>query len=386
MKIRSGPSTRKAGSKVQSDPRKGLPSASSIERYFACNRSYLLERQVPDTERFENEDALSGQRIHIANQTGDLSELESMKEEDLVRLIRQKEEQIFNQWCSDYEITDATLTREERVWLMSKGVLRASAQIDFYAFSEAKQRVLVIDAKSGRKVVTPPVRNQQLRTAVVILAAKYSIGGARVAIVQPLAKHQPQADYSADQINVAWDHLEKLLDAIHNPEAKAVPGTHCEWCEAKHICPEAKSRMLQVSALEGLKWALLPPAEKVRLWDAWKLAKVIGEQIEENIKAELRTNATALPGLTLTKDLQPRVVTDAVGVYGVLQEHFPELKPEELTAEFNKMIEFSLGALQTFYREKRGGTLKQAIAWVDSACKEFLARSTKSGFVKRTDV
>lgn len=368
------------------DPRRGLPSASNMERYFHCNRSYLLEKQVPENERFTNEAAEAGDRIHFANETSDLSVLDSMTEQDLVERIREREEMIFNQWVDDHQIRDAEIRREERVWLLSNGIRACSAKLDFYAISPAKRMALIIDAKSGRKSVAPPVKNLQLRTAGVILAANYFLVGARVAIVQPLAKAQPSCDYSPDDIynrGGAWDQLNEILRKVKDPDAKAVTGDWCTNCTAKHICEAAQEVVQSLAKLSGLKWATLAPAQKLDLWDRAKLAKKIVESIEQNIKAELTANPTAIPGLTKRPDSQVREITDAIGTYMVLQETFPELKPEELNVEFNKLASVSIGGLETLVRERRGGTRNEAIALVNKALVKQITWTPKSGSVVR---
>ena len=143
--------------------RKNRPSASSIERYVNCAGSWLLEQKVPESERFSTKDAERGTRLHRANEEGNVEGLE-LSEADLIVRTREIEQRIFNQWCEDHQVTDAEIIRERRWWLRKGDRDLCSAKLDFVALSEAKRLALCLDLKSGRKEVTPPVRNQQLRT------------------------------------------------------------------------------------------------------------------------------------------------------------------------------------------------------------------------------
>ena len=57
---------------MNTDTRRGLPSASAMDRLEACPASFHASKDLPDSS---SEDAESGTRIHKALETGDTSEL-----------------------------------------------------------------------------------------------------------------------------------------------------------------------------------------------------------------------------------------------------------------------------------------------------------------------
>lgn len=361
------------------DERRSKPSASNIERYWNCRGSWLLESQVPESERFTTEDAERGTLLHRANETGDVSDLE-LSEQDLIVRTREIEERIYNQWCEEFGITDAEIFRERRWWLHSDGEDMCSAKLDFTAISKDKKHLLILDLKSGRKAVTPAPRNWQLRTGVVIVAAGHGpLLGARVGIVAPLQRKQPSADYNPQHIADSAYALVKLLSEIESPTAPRTPGMHCEFCPARAICPEAKAKMLEVSALEGLRWSLQTPEQKVKLWDAWKLAQLIGKQIEENVKADVAANPEAFKEWLVKKpNTFVREITNLDGVYAKLEKEI-QFSPETFTA----MCSMSVGDLVKFVRLTTGKTEKAANLWINTLLAECIEKKERHGSIER---
>jgi hypothetical protein len=365
---------------TQKDERLGRPSASSMERYVQCPGSWLLEQQVPLEERLSSKDAERGTRLHEANETGQVGHL-ALKEQDLIVRTRQTEERIYAQWCDEYQIRDAEIIRERRWWLRKGGKPLTSAKLDFVALSQQKKLALILDLKSGRKEVAPAPRNWQLRTGVVVLHANYSLVGARVGIVAPLQQTQPLADYTAEQLFVAWDQLEKTLADAEKPEAKRTPGTHCEFCPARAICPEAVGVVQQVAGLKGLTWSKLSAADKVNLFDLCKKATPIIKAIGENIKSELKANPDAIPGLTKKADQHPREISNITGIYNALLAAFPgNFKTEEFTA----ICGMSVGDLTDLVRKIGGKSEDEAEQWINSACADFIKKGFRAGSVERT--
>ena len=75
---------------MNTDPRRGLPSASAMDRLEACPASFHASKRLPDSS---SEDAESGTRIHKALGTGDTSEL-SPDELDTFEMCLDQRQQI----------------------------------------------------------------------------------------------------------------------------------------------------------------------------------------------------------------------------------------------------------------------------------------------------
>src|SRR5690348_18396054 len=89
------------------DQRLSRPSASGMPRIFACSGSWGLERiaaaqQVVPDGKGESAAAAQGTTIHAALEDSDTTDLK-YSEEEQVKIIRQREEEITRQWAADFE-------------------------------------------------------------------------------------------------------------------------------------------------------------------------------------------------------------------------------------------------------------------------------------------
>lgn len=367
-----------------SDPRRHLPSASGMERIAACPGSFLLCQQVPPAERLSSKDADRGTRIHEARARGDVSGL-AMSEADLVRKIAEIEQRLFLQWTDAYQIKDATVRQERREWLVVDGRRVCSAQIDFYAFSPAKQLALVIDRKSGRKEVPPPVRNLQLRTAVVILAVSRGVKAARTAIVQPFAEAQPLCEYSPEDIyrkGGAIDQIVALVRQAQDPDAKRVVGEHCGLCDARHICPEGRAQITAVERLSGLKWAAMGPSQKLALWDGCRKAEAIIQAVKENIAADLERDPNAIPGLEKKPGGTQREISDVAGVYDAMLKAGLPVTHDSFAA----ICSLGIGAWKEYYRRLTGQSEEAADRFINQTLAGCITHKPRKGSVERVEL
>ena len=364
------------------DERRNRPSASAIELYFNCPGAWLLSQKVPEAERITNPYMEHGTMLHQADEEGSVEGLE-LSDQDFLVQARKLEEQAYNEWVARHDVTDPEIIREHRWWLIdSDGHDLCSAKLDLVALSHARSAALVLDLKSGRKPVAPPVRNWQLRTGVVILAHHYAITSATVGIVAPYQKTQPLAFYDTPAIFASVDRLTVLLKEIENPEAPRTAGYWCDKCPARHICPEALAQTNKVVALDGLKWKALTSQKKLELFQLCSVALPIIDAIRENIKAELKADPTSIPGLRLTKTTHPRSINDAIGAYLILQKEFPDVPLEAINAAFNSAVKVKVGALETLHRDIRSSTKAEAEAWLNGAAGGLIQRKARDGHVE----
>lgn len=374
---------------VLEDTRLGRPSASSMERYMACAGCRNLEREVdrqtvplPDQNTAATE---SGVVLHKANETGDVSELEE-SEAETVQRIREIEHEITAQWISDngFKYTSFTIQREVRLWI-DTDLASASAQID--TLVTFGSHALILDTKTGRGDVTMPVRNWQLRTAAVAVYQHLIRDGyepkditIRVAIVQPFAKAQSACDYSAADLMRALNTLVLKIRYMENPDAPRTAGSHCQWCRAKHICPEARDSMSSIIATSALNWGMLAPDRKLRLWNAAKLAESVAAMIKDQVKADLTADPDCIPGLIKKPDQTPVSVSDVWGVISGINRDGYVFTVEEILAACKS----SVSNMAALYASKTGVTQKKAEQWIKEKCATHLTTGHRSGEVKAT--
>ena len=121
--------------------------------------------------------------------------------------------------------------------------------------------LIIIDKKYGRKEVTPAEANMQLRSYAVMGAKRWTPDKILVSINQPRLKFEDRlsmAEYTKDEIPAARDHILRVWDAAHAPNAPRIAGfEQCRYCKAKLICDAYRAKY--DSSLPRLKmdWKLL---------------------------------------------------------------------------------------------------------------------------------
>lgn len=213
-----------------SDERKGLPSASSMERYMLCLGSYAAEQGQPEQT---SEDAETGNRIHAA-----------LAGETVTPPLTDDEERTFLACQSQANaLLDAILPHRDELILECR-YWRAnqwSGKPDVVAIDSIFAEGLVLDYKTGRGEVASAEGNMQLRALAVLVSMEHKLDKVTVAIVQPLAGSASVCVYKADDLRKARIEISDILTAIHQPNALRRPSAKaCKYCKAKAVCPEAR--------------------------------------------------------------------------------------------------------------------------------------------------
>ena len=230
------------------DPRKGLPSASSLERLHNCPGSWLASKDMPD----ESSDvAESGTRIHRALETGDMTGL-SADEEQTADMCRTQGDKVLGDWNPDM---DGIAYKEQRLGLTRIGgvvIVTDDTRSDLVFTGQADlilidgKRGLVLDYKTGRGEVASAEQNHQLRGLAVMAAWVWRLDSVRVAIVQPWAGPASVADYDRQAIDQSRFWLLDLQERVKLATPDHLnPGAWCEYCKAKACCPALRSVALE---------------------------------------------------------------------------------------------------------------------------------------------
>lgn len=367
------------------DSRLGLPSASNTHRLIACPGSWRLEHVNQSNQ--SSEWAERGTRIHAANETGDVTDLPE-DEANIVERARAIEEQIFNAWVEEFGLTQTKIFREERLYISYECAPICSVKMDFYAVGVNRDGVvhaLDLDLKSGRKAVTPPASNWQLRTGAVALFREADAHHVRVAIVQPLAKRQSPCDYDRGALMAAYRMLVSAIAATKLDNAPLNPGIHCEFCPARMTCPETLKAAQSLIDLKNSSWDVIPPELKPLLLRRAKMVIGICEDIKKRIEGEV--DAGLIPDLVRAPGTNVRSITDPVALYGILSKTFgPKMTPKE----FAKITDVSIGkdGLEGLVRDLSPTDAKgkpitwdAAKAWVNDACAPVIEMKQKKGSI-----
>ena len=233
---------------MSNDPRKGLPSASSLERLDNCPGSWLASKDLPE----ESSDvAESGTRIHKALETGDMTGL-SADEEQTAEMCRAQADKVLADWNPDME---GIAHKEHRLGITRIGgvvVVNDYTTADLVFTGQADlividgKRGLVLDYKTGRGEVASAEENLQLRGLAVMAAWVWRLDSVRVAIVQPWAGPASVADYDRQAIDQSRFWLLDVLDRVKLATPNDLnPGAWCHYCKAKAVCPALRSVALE---------------------------------------------------------------------------------------------------------------------------------------------
>lgn len=354
----------------QPDERRGVPSASGMQRLHECPPSFDLERFAPPEE--ENEDAASGTRIHaVLALQADAGTL-SMSELETCDMCSDAAAKVIEEWSGGPGMVtpDQTLY-ERRLGLTAFGKtldVTPESTADFVFTGQADlilvkgKRALVIDYKTGRGETPEATDNAQLAALAVLVWLRYGVEEVRVAIVQPWAGKPTVADYSENGLALAKDWLQRVLSSasLATPD-QARAGEWCKYCKAKAACPALKLAAIQT--VEVLDSATVPHGENQRaalfaramelpserLLGAYRGLAMV-ESMVSAIEGAFRSRVIAgeMPGWIVKTKPGNREVTDA-------QKAFAALAPLGITdGDMLEAASVSITALEEAVRKRSG--------------------------------
>src|SRR5206468_3069233 len=280
---------------LSSDPeRLGLPSGSHLERLVHCRASHAMSmkaRQLGQATHEDSEAAQQGTRIHETLHTGNLEEL-GPEERELAEDLRRQELDLLSEWKRDSTVQER---REERFYLRREGHLFPifTGQPDL-VFSQGN-RALIIDRKLGRRQVSAPSENWQLRAYAVLLAqADPGLEEITVAIQSPFFKYQP-AIYGCEELDQFHRLILTVLASLSDPGEPMI-GSWCTFCPGSMICP-ARSKERNQLAIPVQE--LPSGTDAARLLEMVARVEAVCDQIKAHYKAQLETDSSCVPGWRL---------------------------------------------------------------------------------------
>lgn len=310
------------------DPRKGLPSASSFPRYALCPGSFLLEQQAPPEE--PSEDAISGTRIHQALAGMAPNDL-TPEEADQVEICRELTSDAFDSVLGGHP---DKIMREERLWSHGEDFEPLySGQCDVLAWRDDK--AILIDYKTGRDPVQPE-ESWQLR-ALIALAYENNIlpdlQHVTAAIIQPWSSPQVRfVRYSYQESAESAIAAQHLARAVQNPVLPRIPSeAACKYCRAKSICPETQAlvtRMALTVLPDHRQGEILDPLTLASLLDRCSQAERVIAGIRSRAKHMLAEDPQSVPGWQLRPGAVRSKIVDLEGLWiravgkGITAEQF----------------------------------------------------------------
>lgn len=360
-----------------SDERRGLPSASGLERLCLCPGSWQAEQQCKPEP--ENADAAMGTRLHKHMEDGTLPEDDA--EAEALEWCREMEAALANEliWDGAPPPTPVPPIREVR-FFDDEG--RFSGKPDV-VYRNASQ-VLIIDYKFGRGEVAAAAGNLQLAALAVLVwqSDLEDIEEVYACILQPFVSRQrPQVVcYKYSDLFAAEKFIHGAIQKAQEPQAKLRPGVRqCKYCRAEAFCPAAMRDALTCQAV--VRWEGLPLEARAGLWQRAQLARKLADAVERHIKADLR-NGVELPGLELAPGRTSYTITDAQAAFTLLHSELG------ITAEeFTTCCKVGITPLDKLVHAKRkaqdaGARVKESAAWLREALSGCAEMKTTDGSIR----
>lgn len=373
---------------MQTDERKGLPSASKFEIVACCNGQPQFEASLRDQwllpDEKPDEMAERGTRIHKAYETGDLSCLAQDEREDLERLCSLSEE-TQRKWCFEKSLPEGTLAlhKEQRLWLDDL----ASGQYDRLYIGG--NHALVIDAKTGYcKRLSPSQQSWQLRLLAVLVwlehGTEYSLETVRCAFIKPKLGRAAVdiVEYSVDDLMRANNAIRQILWQSQQPNAPRTAGDHCYYCRCKAMCPEASTYSLLPTVVAGTAAGMkradveacvqrLSPQDWAFIERRRLIAKTIFEATTKCLKSLSADDLGAL-GFEIAEGRRLDPITNVIGAYKALEHSLP---PEKLWA----CLTISKTELVAQVQDHLKLTKKDAEKWVKERLQPFIEEKRADG-------
>lgn len=289
-----GLSARKV-SKMDTDERKGLPSASSFARVYHCPASFKAENAFPSED---TDDSKRGTLLHditarflkggvfAESARVDYDLLESQDDKDAIDFCINESNQIIGDKETIKHI-------EERIFI--DGLI--CGQIDRLDIGVEDLTGYIFDWKFGTQAVESAESNFQMMVYALLAFTESELESVSVNIIAPCCqcgKKVSQAIYTRDQYDMLLHNVKetvRLAKSENAPFAKEV-GDYCQFCRAKSVCPTQRKNVeivLQNAELSNAKLEITKDnaVEIFKQLNEWNARKLQAEKCVDAIKDSL---------------------------------------------------------------------------------------------------
>lgn len=286
-----------------------LYGPSSLPRRELCPGSARMEKDLPD---FETEQAAEGTRLHaeIAKAIKDTMEkktITDISEETVGKMLGRFIEIVMLDGISTKEEFQERITKDGEFEVKVEypiefcycGIVQYSGTADVLIVT--REKVIVIDWKTGRQEVESAERNTQ--TAAYALAAMqmYNRDKASVYIYNPVIGQDTRAEFT-DKAALAR-YIMGVIAKCESEDAALVPGEEqCRYCRAAYhgTCP-ALAKTAELTAVKASEVVPLPalsvlPEETIcNLKAKCDLISKLAERVDAEIRRRLEKGETVGP-------------------------------------------------------------------------------------------
>lgn len=368
-----------------SDPRRGLPSASMMHRLSKCSGSLALTNQLRKSGmlyELTDPDAESGTRIHgwLAAKLTPGAILPELTSNELI--VAEKAWELRSKIVERWRDNDGNyiVQAEKRSWYRQGILPRFSGKPDFV--SRDDRQALVINYKTGRIEADAAADNLQLRSEVVLLKnAVPELEEIDAAIVEPWVTWESvRVRYTEGTLQEAEAQILAICDDALWHQNTRTAGPWCVHCPARAHCREALDYIQTIPNPQIEKAVVeLPRGERgVELWEKIQLAKKLLGTLEETYERILEDEPQALPGYILpAQGRERRLVPYPARLKAALAQY---LTPDEIDG----CAEYYLGKIEELLGIKhRIGDKKQLKSLFTATIRDAVTITHDKPFIRK---
>ncbi len=253
-------------------------SLSGLDRLAACAGSARLSADLPESP--SSAAALRGRALHLAWELmlrKKNPELEPQEMKLVNGIYEVTEEDVLDAQWAFFEVMkrkpedhDAELLLEHRLNVEGLGLITYqredgtwSNRLDAAWLVRSQRYAIIMEGKFGRKEVSHPKRNLQVKGQCVALFREFGLVSVEGNVFQPQAWNGniKTQGFDIPDLELAEAEIRMYVRRSQSIEAPLSAGDHCYFCPAKHICParQEKPTIPESMTLESYMAAL--PAE-----------------------------------------------------------------------------------------------------------------------------
>ncbi|MDR1191070.1 MAG: PD-(D/E)XK nuclease family protein [Verrucomicrobiales bacterium] len=235
----------------------GLPSLSNNYLYARCPGSFAASQSAGSRDTLHT---VSGKRIHLALETGNMNVL-LQSEYHCVRELRRMEREVLER----YDFTEHDqVEREVRRWFWADTPLAVTGKVKcgsgrgdvLYVKTPLSQprSGLVIDYKSGRVEVGEKGVVHQARGLAALAARDLNLEKVYAVILQPYARKARTVvkEYHRDELLAAVGEITERFVMVARPGQPRHSGEHCKFCPAAHLCEQCHRQLSPPTPVQAL--------------------------------------------------------------------------------------------------------------------------------------
>jgi hypothetical protein len=251
---------------------------------------------LPD---LEDEYTDSGNKLHEAMETGDITEL-TEEEQELVIKAKEREE-AFLESVDGIEYKEKTLNTIYKYKILNFGTCDK-------IIITPNNLAYLIDYKFGYYKVKKD--SLQILNYAIAVYQNYLVNKVVCLVNQPTINNYPIIAFESGDLKEGLEYIASIIEKAKN-SYELNPGEYqCRFCKAKSVCPAYQKKFNQLQVVENT----LPEMSDenvINLYQQWEMIKKYGKEIETELKKRASSASGCgkyyikeVPGNRKIKDIQ----------------------------------------------------------------------------------